>query len=147
MDAVSDKIALIFAGAEPFEILASANSVIPVAAGTRDQRLAALAAFRTGRRDDLGTTHHEAGTMRMGDDIADAVTNDFGRVHDTTNCYVAGPALFPTSGSPNPMLTGVALGRRTGDLLNTSVLPGPDPVVSPQAEAGFRPLFDGTIDR
>jgi hypothetical protein len=42
------------------------------------------------------------------------------------------------------MLTGVALGRRTADLLNSSVLPGPDPVVSPQSEAGFRSLFDGT---
>ena len=143
MDAVSDKIALIFAGNEPFEILASATSVIPVPAGTRAQRLAALAAFKN-RRDDLGTTHHDAGTMRMGDNIADAVTNDFGRIHDTTNCYIAGPALFPTTGSPNPMLTGVGLGRRTGDLLNDSVLPGPDPIVSPQSEAGFRALFDGT---
>jgi hypothetical protein len=143
MDAVSDKIALIFAGNEPFEILASANSVIPVAAGTRAQRLATLAAF-TNRRDDLGTTHHDAGTLRMGDNIADAVTNDFGRIHDTTNCYIAGPALFPTSGSPNPMLSGVALGRRTGDLLNANVLPGPDPIFSPQPETGFRPLFDGT---
>jgi choline dehydrogenase-like flavoprotein len=143
MDALSDKVALIFAGDEPFEILAGANRVIPVPAGTRAERLAVLVAFKT-RRDDLGTTHHDAGTMRMGDDIADAVTNDFGRVHDTTNCYVAGPALFPTSGSPNPMLSGVALGRRTGDLLNTSVLPHPDPVVSPQPDAGFRPLFDGT---
>src|SRR5262249_18767922 len=113
MDAVSDQIALIFAGDEPFEILADATNIIPVAAGAHDERLAALAAFKN-RRDDLGTTHHDAGTMRMGDDIADAVTNDFGRVHDTTNCYIAGPALFPTSGSPNPMLTGVALGRRTG---------------------------------
>ena len=101
MDAVSDKIALIFAGNEPFDILAGANPVIPVPAGTQAQRLAALAAFK-GRRDDLGTTHHDAGTMRMGDNIADAVTNDFGRIHDTTNCYVAGPALFPTVGSPNP---------------------------------------------
>ena len=144
MDAVADKIALIFAGAEPFEILASANHVIPVPVGTPAQRLAILGAFKA-RRDDLGTTHHDGGTMRIGDNIADAVTNEFGRIHDTTNCYIAGPALFPTSGSPNPMLTGVALGRRMGDLLNASVLPGPDPVVSPQAEAGFRPLFDGTV--
>ncbi len=143
MDAVSDKIALIFAGNKPFDILASATRVIPVPAGTKAQRRAALAAFK-GRRDDLGTTHHDAGTMRMGDDVADSVTNDFGRIHDTTNCYVAGPALFPTVGSPNPMLTGVALGRRTAFLLNENVLPGPDPVVSPQPEAGFRPLFDGT---
>lgn len=142
MDAVSDKIALIFAGDEPFEILSGTN-VIAVPAGSVAQRLTTLAAFKN-RRDDLGTTHHDAGTMRMGDNIADAVTNDFGRIHDTTNCYVACPALFPTTGSPNPMLTGVALGRRTGDLLNHTVLPGPDPIVSPQSEAGFRPLFDGT---
>jgi hypothetical protein len=143
MDAVSDKIALIFAGNESFDILPNANSTIPVPVGSKAQRLAALAAFKN-RRDDLGTTHHDAGTMRMGDNIADAVTNDFGRIHDVTNAYVAGPALFPTVGSPNPMLTGVALGRRTGDLLNGSVLPVPDPVVSPQPEAGFRPLFNGT---
>lgn len=143
MDAVSDKIALIFAGSEPFEILASVSSAIPVPAGTRAQRLAVLAAFKN-RRDDLGTTHHDAGTMRMGDNIADAVANEYGRIHDTTNCYVAGPALFPVSGSPNPMLTSVALARRTAELLNTSVLPAPDPIASPQPEAGFRPLFDGT---
>lgn len=143
MDAISDKIALIFAGDEQFDILAGANRIIPVLKGTRAQRLASLAAFKD-RRDDLGTTHHDAGTMRMGDNIIDAVTNDFGRIHDTTNCYNAGPALFPTIGSPNPMLTGVALARRTGDLLNESVLPRPDPLVSPQSENGFRPLFDGT---
>jgi hypothetical protein len=143
MDAVADKIALIFAGNEPFDILPSPTTAIPVPAGAKPQRLAALAAFKN-RRDDLGTTHHDAGTMRMGDAIADAVTNDFGRIHDTTNCYVAGPALFPTVGSPNPMLTGVGLGRRTGDLLNKSVLPGPDAITSPQVETGFRPLFDGS---
>src|SRR5262249_26840955 len=143
MDAVSDKIALIFAGNEPFEILPNASSSIPVPAGTVAQRLAVVGSFKN-RRDDLGTTHHDAGTMRLGDNIADAVTNDFGRIHDTTNCYVSGPALFPTVGSPNPMLTSVALGRRTGDLLNASVLPGPDPIISPQSDAGFRPLFDST---
>lgn len=143
MDAVADRIALIFAGTQPFDILPNPTSSIAVPAGSPAQRLAALAAF-TNRRDDLGTTHHDAGTMRMGDAIADAVTNDFGRIHDTTNCYVAGPALFPTVGSPNPMLTGVALGRRTGDLLNGQVLPRPEVVTSPQPEAGFRALFDGT---
>jgi hypothetical protein len=143
MDSVSDEIALIFAGAEPFEILAGGSTIIPVPAGTKAARLAALAAFK-GRRDDLGTTHHDAGTMRMGDQIADAVTNDLGRIHDTTNCYVAGPALFPTVGSPNPMLTGVALGRRTANLLNGFVLPGPDAIATPLNDAGFRPLFDGT---
>jgi hypothetical protein len=114
-----------------------------VPTGSRAQRLALLGAFRN-RRDDLGTTHHDTGTMRMGDDIADSVTNDFGRIHDTTNCYIASPALFPTMGSPNPMLTGIALCRRTADLLNSSVLPSSNAIISPQPEAGFRSLFDGT---
>jgi hypothetical protein len=150
MDAVADKIALIFAGDEPFDILANtrivggkrlpSNSTIPVPVGTRAERLAILARHKD--RDDLGTTHHDAGTLRMGDDVADSVTNDFGRIHDTTNCYVAGPALFPTVGSPNPMLTGVALGRRTARLLADAVLPKPDAV--PALEPGFRALFDGT---
>jgi choline dehydrogenase-like flavoprotein len=140
MDAVADKIALIFAGNEPFDILAG-NRTLPVAVGTRAQRLGALAGFKN-RRDDLGTTHHDAGTLRMGDNVADSVTNDVGRIHDTTNCYVAGPALFPTVGSPNPMLTGVALGRRSAGLLADSVLPKSDAV--PPLEAGFRALFDGT---
>jgi choline dehydrogenase-like flavoprotein len=150
MDAVADKIALIFAGEEPFDILAGtrivagkrlpSNSTIPVPAGTRAERLAILANFKD--RDDMGTTHHDAGTLWMGDNVADSVTNDFGRIHDTTNCYVAGPALFPTVGSPNPMLTGVALGRRTARLLTDSVLPKPD--VVPPLEPGFRALFDGT---
>ena len=153
MDAVADKIALIFAGDEPFDILAGSrivaskrlpsNSTLPVAAGTRAQRLAALAAFKD-RRDDLGTTHHDAGTLRMGDNKADSVTNEFGRIHDTTNCYVAGSALFPTVGSPNPMLTGVALGRRSAGLLAAAVLPKADAV--PPLEAGFRALFDGTAE-
>src|SRR3712207_1838471 len=75
----------------------------------------------------------------MGDTVADAVTNDFGRVHDTTNCYVAGPALFPTVGSPNPMLTGTALARRTADHILREL-----GLVGQPLEVGFQALFDGT---
>ncbi|HEU5430029.1 MAG TPA: family 16 glycoside hydrolase, partial [Thermomicrobiales bacterium] len=72
---------------------------------------------------------------------AAGVANPYGRIHDTTNCYVVGPALFPTTGSPNPMLSSVALGRRTADLLTQSVLPKPAPQT---ADPGYRLLFDGT---
>ena len=86
------------------------------------------------RRDGLGTTHHEAGTLRMGTDSNDSVTNEDCRFHHVANTYVAGPALFPTQGSPNPMLTGTALARRLGDLLKRP---------RPQASPGFKLLFDG----
>jgi choline dehydrogenase-like flavoprotein len=84
-------------------------------------------------RDGLGTTHHEAGALWMGDDPAASVTNADGRFHHVANAYVAGPALFPTIGSPNPMLTGTALARRLADHLALGAFPvGVD-----------IPLFDG----
>lgn len=64
-----------------------------------------------------------------------SVTDEGGRFHHTENLYAAGPCLFPTIGSPNPMLTGIALARRTGDRIITPPAFVPD--------AGFESLFDG----
>src|SRR2546423_3252061 len=47
------------------------------------------------KRDGLGTTHHEAGTLWMGADPSTSVTDLEGRFHHVANAYVAGPALFP----------------------------------------------------
>jgi choline dehydrogenase-like flavoprotein len=147
MDDFTDQVALIFANGEPFDILTNRlGKTIRVPARATAADLKTLrqqdnGALQDDRRDPLGTTHHEAGTLRMSDGAADGVTNDFGRIHDTTNCYVAGPALCPSTGSPNPMLTGVALVRRTADLLTRSVLPRSQPFAPAQ---GFRALFDGT---
>ncbi|MFA1626964.1 family 16 glycoside hydrolase [Rhizobium mongolense] len=141
MDSFTDEVALVFANGHPFEIIKAAQGkTIPVPAGANAAQLAALHPH-SARRDRLGTTHHEAGTMWMDASPANGVTNDFGRVHDTTNCYVAGPALYPTIGSPNPMLTGVALGRRTVDLLTDHVLPRASVFA---AAAPWRALFDST---
>jgi choline dehydrogenase-like flavoprotein len=111
MDKAADQVATLLAGGGSFELLGR-------------------------QRDGLGTTHHETGTLWMGDDPASSVTNKDCRFHQVENAYVAGPALLPTIGSPNPMLTGVALARRLGDQL----VPIPAP---PVVEAGFSPLFDG----
>ena len=86
-------------------------------------------------RDGLGTTHHETGTLFMGAAAGTSVTLPDGRLRDTTNAYVLGPSVFPTIGSPNPMLTGVALARRLGDKLAA-----PEPF---EAEPGFEVLFNG----
>ena len=141
MDALADEVALVFANGQPFEILMASNgATIPVGAGANTADLRAAHPHKN-RRDKEGSTHHDAGTLWMGSDPATSVTNEFGRVHDTTNCYINAPALFPSLGSPNPMLTGVALSRRTADLLEASVLPKP---VIRNAAAGFTALFDGT---
>ncbi len=88
------------------------------------------------QRDNLGTTHHEAGTLWMGTDPTKSVTDIWGRFHEVPNAWAAGPALFPTVGSPNPMLTGVALARRTAEHMFEQ--PFAEPVEQPIS------LFNGT---
>jgi choline dehydrogenase-like flavoprotein len=88
-------------------------------------------------RDGLGTTHHEAGTLRMGIDPAASVTTPNGRFHHVVNAYAIGPALLPSTGSPNPMLSGVALARRLAAHLVA-------PLPPPPLENGYQWLFDGT---
>ena len=75
MDAVSDKIALIFAGNEPFDILASASRIIlcPLALGH--------SASPRSLRSKIAATIWARRIMTLAqcgwEDIADAVTNDF----------------------------------------------------------------------
>lgn len=140
MDDTSDRLAVALAKGQPFEVLtprgfkrvtnlAEVQAALPYTYKNHPQN--------PGRRDGMGTTHHEAGTLRMGADPSSSVTDADGRFHGIENAYAVGPALFPTVGSPNPMLTGIALARRTGDRLltasNASVI-----------EPGFQSLFDGT---
>lgn len=108
-----------------------------VLAGGRQEVLTRAADGRPGpAHDGLGTTHHEAGTLRMGDDPETAVTDAFGRFYGVQNAYALGPALLPTIGSPNPMLSGTALARR----LVRRLLAERAPAV---AEPEFEVLFDG----
>jgi hypothetical protein len=116
MDAAADDVANVFANNQPFETLRKV-------------------------RDGLGTTHHETGTLWMGDNPNSSVTNIDGRFHYVVNAYAAGPSLFPTIGSPNPMLTGIAIARRTADKIILITSPPPQPL-----EAGFEHLFNGTDD-
>jgi len=112
MDAASDQVLAIFA--DP----------------TKTQKMG-----RT--KDVMGSTHHESGTLFMGTDPSASVTTPNARFHHVPNAYAIGPALLPTMGSPNPMLSGVALARRLAEhLVGPSAPPGLEP--------GFAWLFDGT---
>src|SRR5947209_108130 len=108
MDKAADDVAAIFGGGGPIEFLGPAN-----------------------RRDGMGTTHHEAGSLSMG-----PVTDSDGRVRSMSNVFVSGPAILPRTGSPNPMLSGIALARRLGDHLS----PAPAPFNS---GGGAVALFNG----
>jgi hypothetical protein len=68
-------------------------------------------------RRGLGTTYHESGTLWMGNDPATSVTDPFGRFHHVANAYACDQSIFPTVGSANPALTGLALAHRLADQL------------------------------
>ncbi|WP_017555611.1 GMC oxidoreductase [Nocardiopsis baichengensis] len=65
----------------------------------------------------LGTTFHEAGTLWMGEDPASSVTDPSGRFHHVSNAYACDQSVFPTVGSANPVLTGLALAARLAERL------------------------------
>ena len=58
----------------------------------------------------LSGGQHQAGTCRMGDDPQTSVTDKYGRVHDTSNLFVADASLHVNNGGFNPALTIMALG-------------------------------------
>jgi choline dehydrogenase-like flavoprotein len=57
------------------------------------------------------------GTTRMSTDPRNGVVDANCRLHDVENLYVAGGAVFPTSGYTNPTLTIVAMAARLADHL------------------------------
>jgi choline dehydrogenase-like flavoprotein len=68
------------------------------------------------------SVHHHLGTTRMHRDERLGVVDADGRVHGTTNLFVTGGSVFPTSGFVNPTLTIVALALRLSANLRQDVL-------------------------
>ncbi|MBD2777537.1 family 16 glycoside hydrolase [Iningainema tapete] len=68
--------------------------------------------FMSGGEDGVGTTYHESGTLWMGTDYTQSVTDVNGRFHHVSNAYCIDQSIFPTVGSANPVPTGLALSRK-----------------------------------
>ncbi|HYR21468.1 MAG TPA: family 16 glycoside hydrolase [Chthoniobacterales bacterium] len=134
MHKMSLKVAEILANNGPIQYLSTPNATDNAQWQDQPPNFSACA-------DTLSSTHHEAGTLWMGESPQSSVTDDWGRIWEIDNLYVVGPALLPTIGSPNPMLSGVALARRVGDRL----VPTPAPPTT--VESGFQYLFDGTKEQ
>jgi choline dehydrogenase-like flavoprotein len=64
-----------------------------------------------------GWQYHHMGGTRMHHSPRRGVVDPNCRVHGTTNLYVAGSSVFPTSGHANPTMNLVALTLRLGDHL------------------------------
>jgi choline dehydrogenase-like flavoprotein len=67
--------------------------------------------------DRVSDQFHHIGTARMNDSPRLGVVDCQCRVHDIGNLYIAGSAVFPTSGHSNPTLTIIALSIRLADRL------------------------------
>jgi choline dehydrogenase-like flavoprotein len=56
---------------------------------------------------------HQMGSCRMGADPATSVANPWGELHDTPGVWIGDASAFPTASGTNPMVTIMALARRT----------------------------------
>ncbi|MDX6637389.1 MAG: hypothetical protein QOJ01_900 [Solirubrobacterales bacterium] len=56
---------------------------------------------------------HQMGSCRMGSDPATSVANPWGELHDTPGVWIGDASAFPTASGTNPMVTIMALARRT----------------------------------
>src|SRR5262249_36231157 len=91
--------------------------------------------------DGLGTTYHESGTLRMGDDPAQSVVNADGQFHFVTNLYAGDASVLPTCGSANPVMNGVALRRR----LAKRLVPEGDGIGNALSGRPIRPFFQPSM--
>ena len=63
-------------------------------------------------------TAHQMGSCRMGSDPQTSVANPHGELHDTPGVWVGDASAFPTSSGTNPMITIMALARRTAEAIH-----------------------------
>ncbi len=62
-------------------------------------------------------SYHHMGMVRMAERPADGVVDRNLKVFGTRNLYVAGAAVYPTTGFANPTFTAIALGLRLADAI------------------------------
>jgi acyl-CoA reductase-like NAD-dependent aldehyde dehydrogenase/choline dehydrogenase-like flavoprotein len=64
-------------------------------------------------REFVTFSAHQMGSCRMGIDPQTSVANPWGRLHDVPGVWIGDASAFPTASGTNPMLTIMALARRT----------------------------------
>ena len=71
-------------------------------------------------REFLLFSAHQMGSCRMGSDPASSVADPRGQLHDTPGVWVGDASAFPSASGTNPMLTIMALARRTAHAIAAS---------------------------
>ena len=70
-----------------------------------------------GKPDMPGTSLHETGTLRMGNDPKKFVTNRFGQTHDVPNLYVCDASVFPNCTDKTTTISILAFALRSTEHL------------------------------
>ena len=70
-----------------------------------------------GEIDIPGTSLHETGTLRMGNDPQSFVTNRFGRTHDVPNLYICDAGVFPNRTDKTTTISILAFSLRSTEHL------------------------------
>ncbi len=100
---------------------AGAQRIISLARGSRvwergediDRFIAAISSSSLEPRDHAIFSAHQMGSCRMGTDRQTSVADPFGELHDTKGVWIGDASAFPTASGTNPMITIMALARRT----------------------------------
>jgi choline dehydrogenase-like flavoprotein len=101
-------------------------------------------------RHEVGSTWHDSGTLFMGDDPNQSVTDTSGHFHHISNAACVDQALFPTVGSANPVLTGLCLARKAAETIvarYVSEAPPSDAEMAQEKADGFVFLLEGAEAR
>ncbi len=78
---------------------------------------AELLPYQRGKIETLGTSIHEHGTCRMGEDPKRSALNRYNQMHEVKNVFVVDGSAFPTATEKNPTLTILALAWRASDYM------------------------------
>ncbi len=70
-----------------------------------------------GEIDTPGTSLHETGTLRMGNDPKKFVTDRFGRTHDVPNLYICDASVFPNCTDKTTTISILAFSLRSSEHL------------------------------
>ena len=73
--------------------------------------------YKRGDIEMLGTSIHEHGACRMGDDPRRSALNAYNQMHEVKNVFVMDGSAFPTATEKNPTLTILALAWRASDYM------------------------------
>jgi choline dehydrogenase-like flavoprotein len=100
---------------------AGAERIIAMARGMRgwergedvERFIAAISSSSLAPRDHGIFSAHQMGSCRMGSDPQTSVADPFGELHDTKGVWIGDASAFPSASGTNPMITIMALARRT----------------------------------